>query len=222
MPPSPTNTDSFSYGAEIGRKTLHLLALVIPLGMWLLGMPAALYVLGVCATIAVAADVTRAVSPVFNEWIRWIFGPLMRKKELPETGTGIILNGATCVLVGALLLALIFPLRVAVPVLTMTMLADAAAALVGRGLGRHTWGKLSATVEGSAAFVVTGVTVMALFPALAFVPAAASVLVAAVVEALPLPVNDNIRVPLVAAAVLMIGEAVLLNQPLTLFSGVSL
>lgn len=222
MPPSSTDTDSFSYGAEIGRKTLHLFALVIPLGMWVLGMPAALYVLGVCAAVAVAADVTRAFSPAVNEWIRWIFGPLMREKELPETGTNVILNGATCVLVGALLLAVIFPLRVAVPVLTMTMLADAAAALVGRGLGRHSWGSLSATVEGSTAFVITGVSVMALFPALAFLPAAASVLVAAVVEALPLPVNDNIRVPLVAAAVLAVGEAVLLNQPLNLFSGVSL
>lgn len=219
---SSRKTTSFSYGAEIGRKTLHLLALAIPLGMWLLCLPTALYVLGVCTAVAVAADVTRAFSPVFNDWIRWIFGPLMRETELPETGTDVILNGATCVLVGALLLALIFPLRVAVPVLTMTMLADAAAALVGRGLGRHPWGRLSATVEGSAAFVLTGVTVMALFPALAFVPAAASVLAAAIVEALPLPVNDNIRVPLVAAAVLAVGEAVLLNQPLNLFSGVSL
>lgn len=198
-----------------------MLALVIPLGMWGLGMPTALYVLGGCATLAVAADIVRAYSRSFNDWIRWIFGALMRKEELPERRNRVILNGATCVLVGALLLAVIFPLRVAVPVLTMTMLADAAAALVGRRLGRHSWGGLSATMEGSAAFVATGLAVMALFPTLAFWPAAASVVVAAVVEALPLPVNDNIRVPLSAAAVLVLGEAVFLNQPLDLFAGIS-
>lgn len=211
--------DTFSYTAEIGRKTLHLLALVIPFGMWGLGRPLALYVVGAGALVAIAADLTRAYSSVFNEWIRWIFGPLMRAEELPDVGEGVTFNGATCVLVGAALLALLFPLRVAVPVLTMTMLADAAAALVGRRLGRHPWGRLSATVEGSAAFVATGLAVMAGFSSLAFGPAAASVLGAAVVEAVPAPVNDNIRVPLVAAAVLVGGEALLLGRPVPLVTG---
>ena len=191
----------------MGRKALHLLALVIPLGMWSLGNPLALYLLGGSALIAVAADVTRAYSSGFNAWIRTIFGPLMRAEELPDVGTRVTFNGATCVLVGAALLTLLFPLRIAVPVLTMTMLADAAAALVGRRIGRHNWGSLSATVEGSTAFVLTGLAVMAAFPSLVYASAAASVVVAAAIEALPLPVNDNIRVPLVAAAIVMGGEA---------------
>ncbi len=213
-----TSPDTFSYRAEIGRKTLHLLALVIPFGMWWLGAPLALYVVGASALIAVAADLTRAYSPAFNDWIRWIFGPLMRADELPEIGERVTFNGATCVLVGAALLALIFPIRVAVPVLTMTVLADAAAALVGRRLGRHPWGTLSATVEGSTAFVITGLAVILWFPALASGPAAASVVVAAVVEALPVPINDNIRVPLIAAMVVVGGEALFLGRPLQLFS----
>jgi dolichol kinase len=213
-----TGPDTFSYSAEVRRKTLHLLALVIPLGLWWLGTPLALYGVGGLAMVAVAADVIRAFSATFNEWIRWVFGPLMREEELPEVNAGVTFNGATCVLVGAALLALVFPLRVAVPVLTMTMLADAAAALVGRRLGRHPWGRLSATVEGSTAFVATGLVVMIWFPALALGPALAAVVVAAVVEALPLPVNDNIRVPLVAAAVVVGSEVVFLGQPLRLFT----
>jgi dolichol kinase len=211
-------TNTFSYSAEVGRKTLHLLALIIPFGMWWLGPPQALYVVGALAGIAVTADVTRAYSVPFNEWIRWIFGPLMRAEELPEAGGRVTFNGATCVLVGATLLALVFPMRVAVPVLTMTMLADAAAALVGRRLGRHPWGRLSATVEGSAAFVATGLLVVIWFPSLALGPALAGVVVGAVVEALPLPVNDNIRVPLAAAAIVVAGEAVFFDQPLHLFT----
>ncbi len=210
---------SLSYAGELGRKTLHFLALLIPFGMWWIGMPAALYVLAAAALVAVAADVTRAYSRPFNAFIRSIFGPLMRTEELPEVGAGIRFNGATSVLVGAALMALLFPLRVAVPVLAMAMLADAAAALVGRRLGRHSWGSLSATVEGTAAFVVTGLAIMVCFPAVAFGPAATGVLVGAMVEVLPLPINDNIRVPVAAGFVVIVGEALLLGKPFAVFAG---
>jgi dolichol kinase len=210
--------DTLSYSSEVGRKALHLLALVIPFGMWALGAPQALYVVGTGAVVAVAADLTRAYSRPFNDWIRRVFGPLMRDEELPAVGERVTFNGATSVLVGAALLALIFPLRVAIPVLTMSMLADAAAALVGRRLGRHPWGSLSATVEGSLAFVATGLGVILWFPSVALGPAVAAVLVAAVVEALPAPVNDNIRVPLTAAAIVVAGEVLFFGQPLHLFT----
>lgn len=217
-----TDDATFPYSAELGRKALHLLALSIPLGMWWVGNPTALYVLVPLATLAATGDVARAYSTSFNALIRGIFGPLMRAEECPPVGSEIRFNGATCVLVGAALLALIFPLRIAVPVLAMTMLADAAAALVGRRLGCHSWGSLTATIEGTAAFLGTGLVVMACFPAVAFGPAAAGVVVAAVVEALPLPVNDNIRVPLVAALVVAGSEVLFLGHPFELFAGLPL
>lgn len=212
---------SLSYTGELGRKALHLLALSIPLGMWIVGMPTALYLLAPMALFAVAADLIRAYSETFNILIRWSFGPLMRPEEVPDAGTGIRFNGATCVLVGAALMALLFPLRVAVPILVMTMLADAAAALVGRWLGRHRWGSLSATVEGSAAFVATGLAIMACFPGIPFGSAAAGVLGGAIVEVLPLPVNDNIRVPIAAALVVAGTETLVFGQPFPLFAGLS-
>lgn len=210
---------SLSYTGELGRKSLHLLALSIPLGMWWVGMPMALYLLAPTALLAVAADLLRSYSESFNTLIRWIFGSLMRPEELPEARTEVRFNGATCVLVGAVLMVVLFPLRVAVPVLAMAMLADAAAALVGRRLGRHSWGSLSATVEGTAAFVVTGLAIMVCFPAVAFGPAATGVLVGAMVEVLPLPINDNIRVPVAAGFVVIVGEALLLGKPFAVFAG---
>jgi dolichol kinase len=60
---------------------------------------------------------------------------------------------------------------------------------------------------------------MAFFPAVAYGPAAAGVLVGAVVELSPLPVNDNIRVPIAAGFVVTIGEALFLGKPLALFAG---
>jgi len=99
------------------------------------------------------------------------------------------------------------------------MLADASAALAGRRLGRHHWGALSATVEGTATFVGTGLAVMACFPAVAFGPAAAGVLAGAAAEILPAPGNDNIRVPIVAALVVVGTEALLFGRPVQLFGG---
>lgn len=217
---APVSRDApLPYTRELGRKAIHLLALTIPLGMWWVGMPGSLYILTVMALLAVTADVARVYSSRFNRIIQSIFGPLMRNEELPEGDAGVQFNGATCVLVGAALLALLFPLRIAAPVLAMAMLADAAAALVGRRLGRHSWGSLSSTVEGTAAFVGTGLAIMAFIPIIAFGPAAAGVLGGAIVEALPLRINDNIRVPLVAAFVVMGCEALFLGRPFHLFVG---
>jgi dolichol kinase len=185
-------------------------------------MPTALYLLAPAALVAGAADVTRAYSESVNAVIRGIFGALMRAEELPAPRTGVQFNGATCVLVGAAVMVALFPLRIAVPVLVMAMLADAAAALVGRRWGRHTWGALSATVEGTTAFIVTGLGVMAFFSSVALGPAAGGVLVGAGIEALPLPVNDNIRVPVAAAATVVVGEALVLGRSVSLLPVLSL
>jgi dolichol kinase len=209
--------EPFPYGAEIKRKALHLAALGVPGLMVLLGKPAALYVLAPGAVLAVAADVLRAYSPSFRGWIQWIFGSLMRAKEWTPVGDGVVINGATGVLVGAALLTWIFPIRLAVPVFVMFMIADAAAALVGRRLGRHPWPGRPHTVEGSLAFVVTGLAVWACFPNVSFLIGVLGVVAAAAVEALPLPLNDNIRVPLVAALVTALAERVLLDVPLSWF-----
>jgi len=72
-------------------------------------------------------------------------------------------------------------------------------------------------VEGSLAFVVTGLAVWACFPTVTLAVGAWSVGAAAVAEALPLPLNDNIRVPLVAAFVAALAEIALLGQPVAWF-----
>lgn len=204
-------------GFEAKRKALHLLALVVPLLMWILGKPVSLALLVPSALLGVGADVWRAYSPRFNDVIRRLFGPLMRGSELPPVGQGVRVNGATCVLVGATLTTWIFPLRIAVPVFAMFMIADAAAALVGRSVGRLHWPGSSRTVEGTAAFIVAGLGVMACFPSHSPLVAGAAVLTAAATEAAPLRVNDNVRVPLAAGAVVALLELWWLGHPVDFF-----
>lgn len=201
-----------SLRSEAARKALHLVSLVVPAAMLALGRETALVAGGAVAAVAVAADVLRARSPGFARFIgRW-FGWMMRAEEQPDVPGPVVLNGATWVLVTAFLLALLFPLRVGMPVFIAFMLGDAAAALVGRAVGKHRWPGTRRTVEGSAAFVAVALAVLLALPAVAgaavvrpSLPVAVAVAVAmAAVEALPVRLNDNVRVPLVGAVLLVL------------------
>jgi dolichol kinase len=211
------DADAFPFVAELKRKALHILALVVPLGMAWLGLPDALYVLIPASALALTGDVLRAFSPGFNRFIRRVFGSMMRRRELPPAGQGIVINGATWVLVSATLLALVFPLRAVIPVFTMFMVSDAVAAVVGRRWGRHAWGRTPRTVEGSAAFLVTGLGVIACFSTPPLSVGAVAVGSACVAEALPGPGNDNMRVPFTGTLTLVVVEWLLFARPVHLF-----
>lgn len=193
------------YSAELERKALHLLSLSLPLGAWYAGRTVALAVLIPIALAAVTADYLRVRHRPFRRWIRRHFASMMRPEEWPALGGRIELNGATWVVVSLTLLLILFPLAPALAAFIAFMLADAAAAIVGRRLGRHHWPGTRRTVEGSAAFVVTSAAILFLLDAISPValgsPLAllSAALLGSAAEALPRPLNDNLRVPVVMA-----------------------
>jgi dolichol kinase len=217
MPARSTSPLPLSLRRELGRKTIHLVALILPLGMVVLPHGWALLVLTIGALLGVAGDVLRSHSTAFARLIERVFGPLMRQEEQPPVGSGIVLNGATWVLLSAVLLLVVFPARVGALALTLFMVADAAAALVGRRYGRTSWRISTRTLEGSAAFVVVGLCLVAVMPTLSFAAGAGVVVVGALTEALPRPFNDNLRVPFAMAATLLVVEHLWFGEALTLF-----
>ncbi len=198
-----------SYAAELKRKALHLGALVIPAGILVLGRTAAVWLLAPLAVFAVTCDVLRTRVPAVHRFINWVFAPIMRPEEQPPFGGPVVINGATWMCVSGALCALLFPEPIAAAALAMLMVGDGAAAVVGRRFGRTRYPFSPKSVEGSAAFFVTAFAAAVPFgllppegvglPVLALGAA-----VAALVEALPVPINDNVRVPLVAGAVMML------------------
>ena len=215
--PEPGRRGPLPYSGEVGRKALHLLALAMPLGMVLVGKVWSVSVLVPLALVAVGADVLRARSEGFNQFIRRYFGFMMRMKEMPPVGEPVAINGASWVMVSAALLAVVFPISIAVPAFAMFMLGDAAAALIGRRFGRWHWGRSPRTVEGSLAFLLTGLLFMALYPNLPFWIGTIGVVVATVFEALPGPFNDSVRVPFVTALVIFLIERYALGMAVGLF-----
>lgn len=104
-------------------------------------------------------------------------------------------------LLSSLLLLLLFNINIAYAAILILAIGDTAAGFVGRNMGRmkNPLNKKK-TIEGSLAFFAT-----ALFAAMPFVSTQTAIVVAfavAIVEALPLKINDNLTVPLSAGLVM--------------------
>lgn len=196
-------TETFSYRAELGRKALHVGALAIPVGILLVPQEVALVILALLAAIAFAGDVLRSRVPAVRRLVHAVFAPLMRPEEKPPLRDHVVINGATWMCLGAAICVLWLPATVAAASLAMLMVGDAAAALVGRRWGRIRYPRTGKSLEGSLAFVVTGWLAALPFaasgePTIGPLLLLAGVVAGAVLEALPLPVNDNVHVPVLS------------------------
>lgn len=203
-----SNATAISLSAEMKRKALHLLALVLPLGILLADRIVSVVILGLVSALALAGDWARVRLPAARRVLHTLFGPMMRPEEVPPLHGRVTINGATWMCVSALLCVLLFPLPVAAAALVQLQVGDAAAALFGRWMGRHHWPGSPKSVEGTLAFAVTALSSSwggALVIPGAFVPLGALVagsIVAAAAEAISMGVNDNVRVPLFSGAVM--------------------
>ena len=198
-----------SYTAEMKRKALHLAALLIPVGIVLIDRSIAVPVLVGVAVFAAAADVARLRWRPAQRLVNAVFAPIMRPRELPPLGGPIVLNGATWMCISGALCAAIFPAGIAAASLAILMVGDGAAALVGQRWGRLRWPGSPKSLEGSLAFVVTGWLTALPFGYIAEPVLGPGVLllaavVAAIAEALPIPINDNVLVPVVAGILLLL------------------
>lgn len=197
------------YRVELQRKAIHLGALVLPLAIVALPTPLARGALTALAVLAVTLDVARQrVRAVHDVLIDRVFGWMMRPEELPPFGGPIVFNGAVWMFLSAAACAWLFPPAVGAAALAMLMVGDGAAAVVGRRFGRTKYPGSPKSVEGSAAYVVAA---FAMGAAVASVPAASLTLTAcavgavtgAILEAVPIPVNDNFRVPLLSGLAML-------------------
>lgn len=206
------------YRYELIRKAIHLLAMALPFGMLVLDRRPALVILAGLAAFALTTEVSRAHATSVRTWIDRMLGWMMRADEKPPAGQ-VRLSGATWVLISALLLLVCFPAHLASLALTVFMVGDAAAALVGRRFGKHRWGSGPKTIEGTLGFVAVGSIVGLFFPAptLWFGPAAA--VLAGVLELLPGPLNDNLQAPFLTALALALAESLVLGLPFSFLPG---
>ena len=178
-------------GFEPGRKLVHLASGLVPVGyLWLdLTRRDALVILGILSLPFLALDLGRGYLPSLNRAFLTRFAWAMRGTEEGR------LTGAFYSLVGAWLTILLFEKRAACAALLILAVGDTAAALVGRALGgRRLFGQK--TVAGSLAMLT--VSWLLGLPFVSSWVALGGGLAATLVELLPLPVDDNLSIPLAA------------------------
>jgi dolichol kinase len=153
---SKSNKD-IPYSQELLRKSVHLVSLSIPIAYIIVSEKLALFVLIPMALLAVSLDLlSRKEDSLANKFVFGFFGGMLRKHERKKKK--LILNGASWVLISAVLTVLVFPKVIAVIAFMILIVSDISAALVGRKWGHTKLGKKS--LEGTMAFVVSGFLVV--------------------------------------------------------------
>lgn len=200
-----------SYGVEVMRKAIHLSSLAIPIVYFFLEKSVALAIL-IPLTLAFGlSDILRLYHAPTGRLYERYLGFLLRNHERNDHGRR--LNGATYVLLSATLCVILFPKVIVVTAFAILIVSDSAAALVGRRFGRHPF--FGKSLEGSAAFFATAALVVLVSPKISYIPVeyaigVAAALLGAVVEASPIPIDDNLTIPLSIGLTMWAGYATLL------------
>lgn len=195
--------DSVDFKAELVRKGIHLLSLAIPVVYYFIPEAAALWIIVPVTAAFITIDLARYDVPFISRFFYRFFGPLLRKHEVD--GKKHTLNGATNLLIAAVICIIIFPKFIMINSFTVLILADAASAVFGKRFGKHKIFPNKAvpkSYEGSLAFVIAAIVAIALTPKIHYMIAeyligAGAAIVAAVAEVVSYNiVDDNIAVPI--------------------------
>ena len=187
-------------GVEIKRKIVHMGSLAIPAGYLLFSKETVLSVILPLFLAFLLVDLLRQVHPGIGRLFkRYFIGTVLRERE---TNT---LMGSTYFLFSSVLVVFFFPKSIAVASLLILILSDTAAAMVGKGIGKVPIFGGGKTLEGSLAFLVSSQLIVWIYPGLNHLWGAAASIGATVIEVLPVKVDDNLTIPLIAGAIMFFG-----------------
>jgi len=180
--------------SELKRKAIHLASFSIPIAYylsppsWSRNWQRALLALVI---LSLAIEVVRLHNPRIRNVFRHFFGELLRNHE------EVSLLGSTYLLIAMLLTLHLFEKPVAFLALGFLILGDTVAAIVGKWIGkvRLLGGK---TLEGSAACLLVCFGLTFFMPDIPWYVRLVGALTATVFELLPIPLDDNFRIPLSA------------------------
>jgi len=144
-------------------------------------------------------ELVRLRSPSVNRRFLTSFHPLLREREAST------FTASTYILIAATILFIFCDRSIAALALTFVAAGDPVAGMV-----REKWGKpriRNKALTGSAACLVVCLIAGAILAAITYITfwlAVIGAICATLIEFLPLPVNDNLTIPLVAGGVMML------------------
>jgi dolichol kinase len=193
---APSKGVGMRWFTEVGRKTIHLSAILIPIGYYFTSEPVGRSFLITATALVFLIDVVRLNQPRIRTFFFIFFGRLVRDHERYN------LLGATYLLLSSLICVYAFEKAIAVAALAFLIVGDSVAALVGKSIGRiRVFGK---TLEGSLACFLVCVGIGLLIPELTWTRTVVGAAMATLIELLPVPLDDNLRIPLAAGFAMMV------------------
>jgi len=186
-------------GLEIRRKVVHLSTLIIPLGYGIISKELILSFLIPFFLLYIFIDLLRHFHPRFALiFQKHFFGKVLREKER------VNLMGSTYFLFSTIITILIFPKPIAIVSLLILTISDTASGLVGKGIGRiPIFGK---TLEGTLAFLLTSLIIIWSYPGIDRFSGTLAAIGATLIEVIPIPLDDNLTIPLVSGSILFFGR----------------
>ncbi len=203
--------NEISYKQEILRKGIHLLSLSIPISYIFFSRETELAILIPMAAVAVLIDVLSKKNFILHDFVYKYFGNMFRQHELRG---GVVLNGASWVLISAVVCVLIFPKIIMVTGFTILIISDIMAALIGRKYGRRPI--FDKSLEGLMAFIISAIAIVIIYgvtfdaPAVYFYAGIAGAVAGGFgeVSSSVLKMDDNLSIPLSVGIVMWIIGAV--------------
>jgi len=189
---------TINYKNEVIRKLIHFCSLSIPVIYYFIPREAAIIILSILSFFFLVVDLGRYFSPPLGDFFYKVFGFLLRTHEMDTKKRN--LNGATYVLLSALICVIIFPKVIFVTAFAILIISDSFAALIGRRFGKHKF--LFKSLEGTSAFFISAIIVVLLSPKIEYrigeyLLAVFAAFLGAIVENISFGyADDNLTIPL--------------------------
>ena len=183
---------------EYIRKGIHLLNLVIPLSYFYVFTEKweFLIILSLITLCFIVIDISRHFVPLIKSIFSFFFNKMLREHELKGK-----LTGATWVMIASCVSITLFSKPVAILSLVYMSLGDTAAGLIGQKYGKHRIG--NKTLEGFVAGLIVCVIIAINYDMLPIYISLSGALVAMIMEIMPIPLDDNFKIPLGSGGMMM-------------------
>ena len=185
---------------EISRKFLHIFSSIIPLSyLWIFkDKSLVLALLLILSIFSILIEFFRFKIESINNIFKKFFNFMLRKNELKGS-----ITGATWLIIGNLITIYLYPIYIAVPALIFLSIGDSFAALFGQRIPKLKIGNKS--IIGTLAGIFSSLSIALLVnQALPTHVLVIGALTAMLVELIPLPLNDNLTIPILSGFIMII------------------
>ncbi len=180
---------------EFLRKLIHIGYSIVPFIYLLTDKKTILIITGILSIYMVALDLARLKWKWLHDLYLKVLGKILRNHEVDNSKS--FFTGGTYIVLSSLFCFIFFEKHVAISAMLITTFGDTAAALYGKHFGKIK--VFDKTIEGSIVFFITGIIIlyfMGLLSGIFLIPALVALFITVTLELLPIPIDDNILIPI--------------------------